>query len=37
MDVSLTVFEIPTHTARKMARFPHPPLFDAPLKGDLSE
>jgi len=33
MDVSLTVFEILTHLARKWLVFPTPPLFDAPSGG----
>jgi len=37
MDVSLTVFKIMTHKARKKLVFPTPPLFDAPTRGSPLE
>jgi len=34
LDVSPTIFEILTFTARKWIVFPTPPLFDAPARKD---
>jgi len=37
VHVSLTVFEILTHKARKQLVYPAPPLFDAPVQENPSE